>query len=330
MPNAKYSALIHHIPRAIVNGAEVISDSMVTKILTVQKGERVVGVEFVHDGQAFSQKARIVIVAAFAVETPRLLLCSATTSHPHGLANSSGMVGKCIMPHSGHDIYAKFDEEIRLYKGTPVLATTQEFYETEDRGFVRGYSLHAHGSRPVSMAHGRAKNAGIWGKQLRRVMLDFNFYGRITLVGEVLPVEKNQVTLSDELDEYGLPRPLISFSYGENDNKLIAHGVAKAEEILRAAGGRPEYIVPDTAHLMGGCRMGSNPETSVVNEFCQSHDIANLFICDASVFVTSGGGNPTETVMAIAARTADYLIDKMHKGELLSESAQQRIPAHAR
>lgn len=174
------------------------------------------------------------------------------------------------------------------------------------------------------MAQGLSKKAGLWGKQLRRVMLDFNFYARVTLVGEVLPEAKNRVTLSDEMDEYGLPRPLISFSYGENDKKLIAHGVAK--EILRAAGGKPEFVVPDTAHLMGGCRMGHNPDDSVVNEFCQSHDIPNLFICSASAFVTSGGGNPTETVMAIAARTADYLIDKMHKGKLVSEAGQQRIP----
>jgi len=319
MPNAKYSALIHHIPKAIGYGAEVLSDSMVTKILTDKKGERIEGVEFVHDGQTFRQNAKVVIVSAFVVETPRLLLNSAAAGHPHGLANSSGLVGKYIMPHSGHDIYAKFNEEIRLYKGTPVLATTQEFYETEDRGFIRGYCLHAHGSRPVSMAQGLAASAGVWGKQLRKVMLDFNFYARITLVGEVLPDANNSVTLSDEIDEYGLPRPLISFSYGENDNKLIAHGVAKAEEILRAAGGKPEYVVPDTAHLMGGCRMGDRSDNSVVNEFCQSHDIPNLFICSASVFVTSGGGNPTETVMAIASRTAGYLIDKMHKGKLASE-----------
>lgn len=326
MPNAKYSALIHHIPKAMGYGAEVLSDCMVTKILTDKKGAKVTGVEFVHDGQAFRQKARVVIVAAFVVETPRLLLCSATAGHPNGLANSSGLVGQYIMPHSGHDIYAKFNEEIRLYKGTPVLATTQEFYESEDRGFLRGYCLHAHGSRPVEMAQGLAKSAGIWGQALKKVMLDFNYYARITLVGEVLPEAKNRVTLSAEKDEYGLPRPLISFSYGENDNKLITHGVAKAEEILRAAGGKPEYVVPDTAHLMGGCRMGKDSHGSVVNEFCQSHDIANLFICSASVFVTSGGANPTETVMAIAARTADFLIDKMHQGELKSDTLRHPVP----
>jgi len=331
MPNAKYSALIHHIPKAIGFGAEILSDSMVTRILTDKSGRMVTGVEFIHDGMSFVQKAKVVIVAAFVVETPRLLLSSATPQHPGGLANSSGTVGQYIMPHSGHDIYAKFDDEIRLYKGTPVLAVSQEFYETDtQRGFARGYSFNAHGSRPVSLANTLISRAKIWGQQLREIMRDYNFYARITLVGEVLPDIKNTVTLSDEKDEYGMPRAVVTFSYGENDNKLIAHGVAKANEILEAAGGYPAFVVPDTAHLHGGCRMGADPRTSVVNQFGQSHDIPNLYISGASVFVTSGGANPTETVMAIAARTADHLIDKKNKGLLENREKTTRVPAHAR
>ena len=317
MPNAKFSTLIHHFPKAIGHGAEVITDSMVTRVLTNKDGSKVTGVEFNHDGKNYKQLAKVVILSAFVVETPRLLLNSATSQHPNGLANSSGMIGKCIMPHSGHDIYAKFDDEIRLYKGTPVMAVSQEFYETDiNRDFVRGYSFNAHGTRPVAMASSIASKAGIWGKDLHEIMKDYNFYGRITMIGEVLPEPTNAVTLSDEKDEYGLPRALINFSYGENDNKLIAHGVTKANEIMEAAGGKAAFVVPDTGHLMGGCRMGNDPASSVVNESCQSHDIPNLFICDASVFVTSGGANPTETVMAIAARTADKIIDMSAKGKL--------------
>lgn len=325
LPNSKFSALIHYIPKAIVNGVEILSDCMVTKVLTDKAGDRVTGVEFVHDGKTYHQSAKVVIISAFAVETPRLLLNSATSRLPQGLANSSGLVGKYLMPHTGHDIYARFEDEIRLYKGTPVLAVSQDFYETDpSRGFVRGYSLNAHGSRPVEMAGGLAK-AGIWGKQLREIMIDFNFYARITLVGEVLPSIKNGVSLSDEKDEYGLPRALVTFSYGENDNKMIAHGVDMSNKILEAAGGKAAFVVPDTAHLMGGCRMGSDPQTSVVNGFCQSHDIPNLYICDASVFVTSGGANPTETVMAIAARTADHLINRMNKAASIKLISMEQV-----
>lgn len=311
MPNAKFSTLIHHIPKAIQHGAEVISDSMVTQVLCNQAGS-VTGVTFVHDGQTYEQKARVVILSNFVIETPRLLLNSANNQFPDGLANSSGWVGKAIMPHSSNDVYAKFPEEVRLYKGTPVLATTQEFYETDrERGFVRGYTLHAHGSRPVEMVRGISKAANLWGETLRQTMLDYNFYGRVTLVGEVLPNANNCVTLSDEKDEYDLPIPEVSFSYGTNDLALINHAVEKMQEIVRAAGGAPEFVTNDTAHLMGGCRMGNNPQTSVTNSFGQTHDIPNLFICSASLFVTSGGGNPTNTIMALAARTAEYVREEM-------------------
>jgi len=316
MPNAKFSTLVFHIPKAVQEGAEVITDSMVTQI-SVNKEGRVTGVTFVHDGQVYEQKARVVILANFVIETPRLLLNSANAEFPDGLANSSGWVGKSIMVHSSNDVYGKFPQEIRLYKGTPVLATTQDFYETDPgRGFARGYTLHAHGSRPVEMAKGISKAATLWGKGLRKTMLDYNFYGRVTLVGEVLPNPVNRVILSEEKDEYGMPRAHVSFSYGDNDNQLIAHAVGKMKEIIEAAGGTPEFVTDDTAHMMGGCRMGNDPKTSVTNSFGQTHDIPNLFVCSASLFVTSGGGNPTNTVMALAARSADYIIDQMKQQEI--------------
>lgn len=316
-PNAKFSTLIQHVPQAIMYGAEVLSDCMVTQVEIDSKG-RAKGVVFKHDGKAYRQTARHVILSSFVVETPRLLLESTSSLFPNGLANSSGMVGKCIMPHSSHDMYALFDEEIRLYKGTPVLATTQAFYQSDPgRGFVRGYTLHAHGARPVSFAGGLS-GAGVWGQELRRAMRDYNYFARVTLVGEVLPDEKNRVELADEKDEYGMRRPFVSFTYGENDNRLIAHGVEMGNRILAAAGGKPRYVVPDTAHLAGGCRMGDDPATSVVDSECRCHDVPNLYICSAAVFPTSGGGNPTNTVMATAARTADRLLERLAKRETLT------------
>ncbi|ARU60035.1 oxidoreductase [Tumebacillus avium] len=314
-PNAKYSGLVHHIPKAIAEGAEILTDCMVTQIELDETG-KARSVIFNHDGVEYRQRGKVVILSSFVVETPRLLLASATKGHPDGLANSSGTVGRYIMPHSSHDVYGRFDEEIRLYKGTPVLATTQELYETRlDRGFMRGYTLHAHGSRPVAMSKGLATQGGVWGKRLRETMINYNHYGRITLVGEVLPHADNRVTLTDEKDEYGLPMPKVTFSYGENDLKLIDHAVYMMKEIIKAANGTPEFVTKDTAHLMGGCRMGSDPETSVTNEWCQTHDIPNLYICSAASFVTSSGGNPTNTVMALAARTAAYLKEQFRTSE---------------
>ncbi|KQL43648.1 oxidoreductase [Brevibacillus choshinensis] len=319
MPNAKYSGLIHHIPKAIAEGAEVLSDCMVTEILTA--GDRVSGVLFTHDGLTHRQMARVVILAGFVIETPRLLLNSANSRFPDGLANSSGWVGKAIMPHSSHDVYGRLPEEVRLYKGTPVLSLTQHFYETDrDRGFARGYTLNAHGARPVAMAGAiaaeREDGSFLWGKQLRETMLDYNMYNRVTLVGEVLPHPDNAITLSGEKDEYGMPIPKVTFSYQDNDRQLYQHAIGTMQQIVEAMGGISEHVVSDTAHLMGGCRMGHDPSSSVVNEFGQSHDISNLFITGASTFVTSSASNPTNTVMALAARTADKLIEAMKQQDL--------------
>lgn len=325
MPNAKFSTLIVHIPKAIRAGAEILSDCMATEIMSGTDG-LVKGVTFVHQGQNYQQRARVVILSAYAVETPRLLLHSANSRHPDGLANSSGWVGRAIMPHSSNDVYAKFDDEIRLYKGTPVLATTQHFYQTDSaRDFARGYSLHSHGVRPVAFAQGIASHSTegpVWGSRLRTLGLDYNHYGRVTMVGEVLPDPANRVSLASETDEYGIPRAKVTFSYGENDRKLINHAVDSMSSILRAAGGTTEYVISDTAHLMGGCRMGADPNSSVVNSFGRSHDIPNLFICDASTFVTSSGVNPTNTVMALAARTADYIMKKAKHFELMTSGGQ--------
>ena len=319
-PNSKFSTLVHHIPKAIGEGAEVLSDCMVTQVEVDDRGQ-VSGVVFRHDGKEYRQKARYVFLSNYVVETPRLLLQCTSSLFPDGLANSSGMVGKAIMPHSSQDMYAIFDEEIRLYKGTPVLATTQEFYATDpQRGFARGYTLHAHGARPVEFASNLA-SVGIWGSELRDALRDYNFFGRVTLVGEVLPDEKNCVTLTDEVDEYGLRRAKVNFSYSENDNKLIAHAVEMGNRILEAAGGKPRYVTSDTAHLMGGCRMGSDPNTSVVDGDCRSHDVPNLYICSAAVFPTSGGGNPTNTVMALAARTAERFLERLQVRERAGNDA---------
>ena len=160
MPDAKFSTLIVHIPKAIKAGAEVLADCMVTQVLMGKDG-LAKGITFVHDGRTYEQKAKIVILSAYVVETPRLLLNSANSQFPDGLANSSGWVGKSIMVHSSQDVYAKFDEEIRLYKGTPVLATTQDFYRTDSKNnFARGYTLHSHGARPVEFSKAISQSEG--------------------------------------------------------------------------------------------------------------------------------------------------------------------------
>jgi choline dehydrogenase-like flavoprotein len=113
-----------------------------------------------------------------------------------------------------------------------------------------------------------------------------------------------------------IPRCRVTFSWSENDRKIIEAGMGKEREILEAAGAEVTWQTDDTAHLLGACRMGSDPLNSVVDQWCHSWDVPNLFICDGSVFVTSSAVNPSLTIEAIAARTADYIINRAHTGEL--------------
>lgn len=303
-PNAKSSTLVTYVPRAVAAGA-VIKDGCHVARLDVEGG-RVRSVTYLHGGRAFEERARSFFLCGSAIETPRLLLASGGDG---GVANSSGLVGKRLMTHSSHRAYARFDEPKRPYKGPPSLALTQDHYEPPaDADFVRGYTIETGGVLPVAFASWLARGPRLWGWDLRRTMLDYNHYAGFALNGECLPREENRVVLSDERDHHGLPVARVEFAWGENDRRIIAHGYGTMERILRAAGGRNVFRAPDTAHLVGSCRMGDDPQSSVVDQWCRSHDVPNLFVCDASVFVTSSAANPSLTVEAIAARAADAFV----------------------
>ncbi|MBA3796276.1 MAG: GMC family oxidoreductase, partial [Chloroflexi bacterium] len=155
----------------------------------------------------------------------------------------------------------------------------------------------------------------LWGSELRELMLDYDHYAGWGIVGECLPSDANTVTLDpEERDADGLPVARVTFAWGENDRALQADGVTRSREIADAAGAEVTWMADDTAHLMGACRMGSDRATSVVDRWCRSWDVPNLFVCDGSVFVTSGAVNPSLTIQAIAARTARYIAARATAG----------------
>src|SRR5918996_97250 len=236
--NAKSSILVTYIPRAIRAGAEVRPNSMASQIEHNDRG-LVTGVLHFRDNgkELFRQRANNVVVAGYAVETPRLLLNSASSLFPDGLANSAGMVGKCFMVHSGHQVFAKFSKRINQYKAPPPGgALTEHFNRTmANEDFVCGYTIEVVGPHPVDFASRLATARGLWGAELRRTMLDYNYYSGIGIVGEILPQQKNIVKLHEtERDQYGLPIPHVVFAYHENDKRLIAHAKRKMKEILEA------------------------------------------------------------------------------------------------
>ncbi len=314
--NAKQSALVTWIPRAIGAGAEIRDLAMVGRV-EVNNAGRATGVHYHREGRWRFQKARNVVVAGYAIETPRLLLNSATDRYPDGLANSSGLVGKNLMAQSNQAVWGVSSDEIRSYKGPPSLAITEHWNYDDNKDFFGGYSYMSQGPLPQLWSNTNLSGRGLWGKRLVDEMERYNHVVGLKIVGEMLPQERNRVTLTDVKDQYGLPVPRITYSWSDNDKALIRHSLDFMGKALVAAGATEIWEQDDdTCHLNGSARMGDDPRTSVVNADCRSWDISNLWICDGSVFPTVGGVNPSLTIQAIALRTADRIKAMAKRGEL--------------
>ena len=306
---AKASTLITHVPDAIAHGAEIRAHSIAFRIMLRGDGHADGVLYYDREGRERFQRARAVIVAGYSIETPRLLLNSACPGHEQGLANSSGTLGRFLMAQAGNVVAGRFSDLIRMYKAPPAHALSEDFYETDkNRGFARGFAIQTVAPLPISFAKHIMIAADAWGWGLRRIMMDYNHWATLGVLGEILPWEDNRVEIATEKDQNGIPVAKVTFNLHENDKKLIAYGKQKVMDVLWAAGAETVVEEPRYAHLVGAARMGSSPYSSVVDKFGRTHDVANLFICDGSVLPTQGSANPGLTIQALAARTADYLI----------------------
>ncbi len=308
--DAKSSTLVTYIPDAVRAGAEIRERCRAVRINAGRNG-MAKSVEY-YDArdQLQEQEAAIVIVCGYAVETPRLLLNSAGTGFPDGLANSSGLIGKNLMVHLGDNVAGRFGEVIDNWVTPPVGITNQDRYRTDpDKPYVRGFTLEAYNLFPISFFTTLVEeNPDVWGERLMEIVESYDRYTLLGTVGEVLPNERNTVTLADEKDRYGVPVARVTYSMDENSRRLSKDSMDLCEQILEAAGADHTFRMPGTIHLLGTCRMGADPDKSVVDPWCRSHDIPNLFICDGSVFVTGGAVNPSLTIQALAARTAEHIL----------------------
>lgn len=315
--NAKQSVLNTWLPRALAAGAEIRDLAMVVRIECGPDG-RATGVHYHRDGAWRFQRAKNVVVAGYAIETPRLLLNSACPQHPDGLANSSGLVGRNFMVQLNQAVWGYVPDDVRSYKAPPSLALTEHWnYEDRGKDYYGGWCYMSQGPLPITWANILAGGKQLWGQELVDEMARANHNVGLKMVGEVLPCEHNQVTLADETDALGLRIPRITFSYGDNEKAMIAHALGYMDEALAAAGVEERWPEEDdTCHLNGTARMGDDPRTSVVDADCRSWDIPNLWVCDGSVFPTVGGVNPSLTIQAIACRTADRIQALAARGEL--------------
>ena len=315
---AKSSPDLTHWPGAVALGVRLVTRAHVIRIATDSRG-RATGVVYVGpDGGTHRQRARVVILAANAVGKPWLLLSSASSSHPEGLANSSGLVGRRLMVHPFGAVAGVFEEPLRTWP-SPVgqQLYSVQFYETdESRGFRRGakWALAASSGPLAAVQDYPWGDADFWGDRfhatVRERMQRSALWG---IFSEDLPDQDNRVLLCHDVrDESGLAAPKLVYRYSEETDRLLRWHEARATESLQAAGATQIYVAPrsrDTGwHLLGTARMGDDPATSVVDGDGRCHDVANLFIFGGSTWPTASGMNPTATIAALALRNTERLI----------------------
>ncbi len=309
--NAKASPLVTHIPDAIAHGAEIREHCMVTEVTVDESSGRATGVRYLHGDDERFQRAEAVAVAGYSIETPRLLLNSSSRRFPRGLGNTADQMGRCVMVQGAPQVAGRFADELRMYKAPPPEISSEQYYETDaTRGFARGFSIQTVGPLPIGWAE-HVLADGHWGEALREYMRDYNHWYTLGALSELLPLPENRVTVaSDVTDQNGIPVARMDYTQCENDRKNIAMAKRTMCEILEAAGAQDTLVIDRYAHLVGGCRMGTDPEQSVVDSDHRVWEVPNLFIADGSVMPTQGSANPALTIMALAARLAERLDSK--------------------
>jgi choline dehydrogenase-like flavoprotein len=313
---AKWSTLYTEIPKGEDTGKlEVRPESHVSKI-EHDASSKVTGVVYLdRDGKEQRQKARIVCVAGNSLETPRLLLLSASGKFPDGLANSSGQVGRNYMRHMTASVYAVFDRPVRMWRGTTMAGiVSDESRNDPKRGFVGGYEMETLSLGLPFMA--AFLNPGSWGREFTTALDAYDSMAGMWLVGEDMPQASNRITLDPSAkDQWSLPVAHVHFDDHENDIAMRRHAHAAGQALYAAAGATRTFPTPPypSTHNLGTCRMSEKPQDGVCNTWGQTHDIKNLFISDGSQFTTGGAENPTLTIVTLAIRQAEHIAEQMGK-----------------
>lgn len=324
---SKSTSMVTMLPVAEATGkCEIRPNSYVAKVEMGSDG-KARGVSYFDAQKRLQlQRAKAVVLCANGGETPRLLLNSATSRMPNGLANSSGVVGKHLMFNTYYGVNAQFDHPLNEHKSVQNSRILLDFYESDPkRGYYGGGGIDARfGKYPITFAlGGLPPGSPTWGEGYARALAEqythSMFFG---CHGTSLPVEANSVSLDPTLkDAWGLSAMRVTYKDHPDDLKNAAYLVDKATQLAEAAGATkhwPDPIQPQTnsVHLLGTCRMGNDPKTSVVDRFNRTHDVKNLFICDGSSLVTSTRGQPTMTIMALAFRAGENIANFAKRGEI--------------
>jgi choline dehydrogenase-like flavoprotein len=326
---AKSSTLATVIPEAEKTGrCEIRPNSYVRKIETDKSG-RATGVIYFDEKKVETfQRAKVVVLCANGAETARLLLLSKSNGFPDGLANSSGLVGKYLMFNGGAAAGGLFEHELNEFKSVAVSRVIHDFYDTDPkRGFYGGGGLDTrYDVYPMGYALGALPpDAPRWGASYKAMLKEYYTRSMFAVAHTTsLPMERNSITLDpDTKDAWGLPAMRVTYKDHPDDLKNMKFFLNRGMELLEAASAKKRWAYPVEEqafgfHLLGTCRMGNDSKRAVVNKYHRAHDVANLFICDGSSFVTSGRGQPTCTIQALAYRAADNIIRMAKSGEIKS------------
>jgi len=319
--SAKSSSLVTMIPLALASGrCELRTECTVARVETNRRGRVTEVVYWEADGTEQAQRTRAVVLCANGAETPRLLLLSESNRFRDGLANSSGFVGQNLMFNGWAYATGLFENPVNAHKSVPTTRVVHDFYSIDpNQGFYGGGGIDARSitrGLPMRAAlEGGRFSGATWGSTFKRdLMQEFTHTAAFQSHTTSLPLSSNNVTLDSEVrDKWGRPALRTTYMDHPDDLATMKFFLDRSMELLDAAGAirtvtrYPEQGQSSNVHLLGTCRMGNDPATSVVDRYNRSHDVPNLFIVDGSSLVTSGRGQPTMTIMALAFRAAEHI-----------------------
>lgn len=326
--SALFSSATAMIPKAQATGNFTLRQNALAREILVDDEGRARAVSFIdtQTGKEEQVRAKIVVLCAATVESARLLLNSRSPKHPNGLANSQDVVGRYLCGHLGNgaNIYLK---ELEGAKPTNQDGATDHVFIPRynqlfpKKNYTGGWDIQV--DFASYMFPYQAKLLPGYGSeyksQVRRMQPGYLMFGTF---GKVMTRRENRVTVDPHrVDAHGIPIPVVQFRFGENDvalwhdlNRSIGEICSNLNaRVFLGAGKAPGGFA---SHEVGTIRMGKNPKTSVLNSYCQAHEVKNLFVTDGSCFTTTSEKNPTLTIMALSLRTSEYIKEQRRKGEL--------------
>lgn len=307
---AMYSAIVH-VEKAETLGVRVIENARVDRLEASSDG-RLIAAHFVRpDGMTGIASGRIFVLAAHGLESPRLLLASASETFPGGIANRSDQVGRNFMDHPSCNVRAVMPEPVYMGRGPDPSSVSFDHREGPLRSDEAAFTIALGNRVPLHDIAVRYLELDLFPPELDRAIHDHALrHIEIDCQIEQLPRAGNRVTIDwTDRDSAGQPRLVLHYSLSDYEKRAVARVRSQYQKMVSALGARDEIHsdLYSHHHLMGTLRMGDNPRTSVVDAFCRAHDHPNLFVVGSSVFPTGGTANPTLSIAALSLRTANAI-----------------------